>query len=64
MIVTTGALVQVFAHYQIARLLGMDRMHSEIDRLSGHAIICGLGRIGNQLAKELAKRQPGYHEDE
>lgn len=54
MIVTTGALVQVFAHYQIARLLGMDRMHSEIDRLSGHAIICGLGRIGNQLAKELA----------
>ncbi len=54
MIVTTGALVQVFAHYQITRLLGMDRMHSEIDKLNGHAIVCGLGRIGNQLAKELA----------
>lgn len=54
MIVTTGALVQVFAHYQITRLLGIDRMHSEIEKLSGHTIICGLGRIGNQLAKELA----------
>lgn len=54
MIVLTGALVQVFAHYQIRRLMGIDRMHSEIDRLTGHTIICGLGRIGHQLAKELA----------
>jgi trk system potassium uptake protein TrkA/voltage-gated potassium channel len=29
-------------------------MHNEIDRLSGHTIVCGLGRIGHQLAKELA----------
>ncbi len=54
MIVLTGALVQVFAHYQLRRLMGIDRMHSEIDRLTGHTIICGLGRIGHQLAKELA----------
>ena len=53
MIVLTGALVQVFAHFQLRRLLGIDRMHSEIDRLAGHTIICGLGRIGHQLAKEL-----------
>jgi Trk K+ transport system NAD-binding subunit len=55
MIVLTGALVQVFASYQLRRLLGIDRMHNEIDRLSGHTIICGLGRIGHQLAKELAR---------
>lgn len=55
MIVLTGALVQVFAHYQLRRLLGVDRMQNEIEKLSGHAIICGFGRIGVQLAKELAQ---------
>ena len=54
MIVLTGALVQVFAHYQLKNLLGMDRMQSQIERLTDHAIICGFGRIGVQLAKELA----------
>jgi trk system potassium uptake protein TrkA/voltage-gated potassium channel len=54
MIVLTGALVQVFASFQLRRIMGIDRMHNEIDRLSGHTIVCGLGRIGHQLAKELA----------
>lgn len=53
MIVLTGALVQTFAHFQITRMLGVERMHQQISRLSGHTIICGLGRIGRQLAKEL-----------
>jgi len=54
MIVLTGALVQVFAHYQLRNLLGIDRMQTQIERLTDHAIICGFGRIGVQLAKELA----------
>lgn len=54
MIVLTGALVQVFAHYQLRNLLGIDRMQSQIERLTDHVIICGFGRIGVQLAKELA----------
>ena len=59
MIVLTGALVQVFAHYQLKSLLGIDRMQNQIERLSDHAIICGFGRIGIQLAKELqAARAP------
>ncbi|MXO58226.1 potassium channel protein [Altererythrobacter salegens] len=53
MIVLTGALVQAFAHYQVTRLLGLNRMHHEIERLAGHTIICGLGRIGRQLAAQL-----------
>lgn len=60
MIVLTGALVQVFAHYQLRRLLGIDRMQSQIERLSGHAIICGYGRIGEQLAKELSAARLGF----
>lgn len=54
MIVLTGALVQVFAHYQFSRLLGIDRMQNQLERLSGHTIVCGLGRIGRQLTRELA----------
>jgi len=59
MIVLTGALVQLFTHYQLKRLLGIDRMQTQIERLTDHAIICGYGRIGVQLAKELhAARSP------
>ena len=53
MIVLTGALVQVFTLFQFRRLLGLDRMATEIERLENHVIICGYGRIGVQLAKAL-----------
>jgi voltage-gated potassium channel len=60
MIALTGALVQAFAHYQLRNLLGMDRMQSQIERLADHIIICGFGRIGQQLAKELAAGRQGF----
>lgn len=60
MIVLTGALVQVFSHYQLRNLLGMDRMQAQIERLKGHAIICGYGRIGQQLALELAAARQSF----
>lgn len=53
MIVLTGALVQVFTIGQITQLMGISRVNSEIDRLKNHVIICGFGRIGVMLAKEL-----------
>ena len=53
MIVLTGALVQVFTLFQFRRLLGLDKMQTEIEKLKNHAIICGYGRIGIQLAKSL-----------
>ncbi|MFY8195466.1 MAG: potassium channel family protein [Novosphingobium sp.] len=55
MIVLTGALVQVFTLFQFRRLLGMDRMMTEIEKLDGHVIICGYGRIGVQLAKAMTE---------
>ena len=55
MIVLTGALVQVFTVFQVRRMLGMDRVQTRIDRLQDHVIVCGFGRIGVQLARELAK---------
>ena len=53
MIVLTSALVQVFTLFQFRQLLGVNKMQTEIDRLKHHVIICGMGRIGLQLAKAL-----------
>jgi trk system potassium uptake protein TrkA/voltage-gated potassium channel len=54
MILLTGALVQVLTFNQIQIFLGANRMKTEIDRLDGHIIVCGFGRIGMMLARELA----------
>ncbi|MGZ3275364.1 MAG: potassium channel family protein [Caulobacteraceae bacterium] len=53
MILVTGALVQVLTVFQIKQILGGDRMKNEIDKLKGHVIVCGFGRIGVMLAKDL-----------
>ncbi|WP_404713482.1 potassium channel family protein [Sphingomonas sp. MMS24-J13] len=54
MILLTSALVQFFTVMQLRELLGAKGMHDRIDKLSGHIIICGFGRIGVMLARELA----------
>lgn len=53
MILLTGVLVQVFTVGQIKQLLGRTGVTSDIERLKGHVIICGFGRIGVMLAKDL-----------
>lgn len=59
LIVLTGALVQVFTLFQFRRLLGLDRMLTEIEKLEDHVIICGYGRIGVQLARAMTEaRRP------
>ena len=60
MIVLTGALIQVFTVFQIRKMLGLDRMQTQIDRLDNHVIICGFGRIGMQLASELHAAHTGF----
>lgn len=53
MILVTGALVQVLTFNQIQQMLGASRVKSDINRLTGHVIVCGFGRIGVMLAKDL-----------
>lgn len=60
MIVLTGALVQVFTVLQLRKMLGFARMQTQIDKLTDHVIICGLGRIGIQLASELLAANTGF----
>ena len=55
MILMTGALVQLFTATEIRNLLGANRVKTEIDKLNGHIIVCGFGRIGVMLAQELAE---------
>lgn len=55
MILLTSALVQFFTVMQLRQILGAKGMHDRIEKLSGHVIICGYGRIGVQLARELAQ---------
>jgi Trk K+ transport system NAD-binding subunit len=54
MILMTGALVQLFTANEIRNLLGSTRMKTDINRLNDHIIVCGYGRIGATLARELA----------
>ena len=48
-----GGFVQMLAEGEINRFLGARRMTKGIDLLKDHAIICGYGRVGQILAKEL-----------
>jgi Trk K+ transport system NAD-binding subunit len=53
MIYLTGALVQFITYNQLQEILGTTRMNKQIEDLDKHVIICGYGRLGQMLAKEL-----------
>jgi len=52
-IVVTGALVQALTQSQLEQFFGK-RVERDIERLDGHIVICGFGRIGLMLAAELS----------
>ena len=54
MIMVTGFLVQALTFSQVQRLLGGNRVKTNIDKLRDHVIICGFGRIGAMLARDLS----------
>jgi voltage-gated potassium channel len=55
LIYVTGGFIQMVTEGEIEKALGTRRRTKGIDRLSGHAIICGFGRVGRILADELAR---------
>src|ERR1700751_4782672 len=48
-----GALSQALLEFELQSFFGRRRMEREIGRLEGHFIICGLGRGGRSVAREL-----------
>lgn len=55
LIVIVGGFVQMVMEGEITKALSHRRMTRGIDELSGHTILCGFGRAGRILAKELAE---------
>ena len=51
-----GGLVQMVAEGEFNRVLGARRMTKGIEQLTNHIILCGYGRVGQHLARELAGR--------
>lgn len=51
-----GALSQALLEFELQSFFGRRRMEREIDRLDSHYIICGMGRVGRRVARELARR--------
>jgi Trk K+ transport system NAD-binding subunit len=56
----TGALIQLFTASQFHQILGLRRMQSQIDHLKDHVIVCGFGRIGQMLARQLHAGQAKF----
>lgn len=51
---TLGLLMQAVAEGHLGTFMGRRRMDRTIARLSGHAVVCGWGRVGRAIARDLA----------
>ncbi|MGO8795192.1 MAG: potassium channel family protein [Candidatus Sulfotelmatobacter sp.] len=52
-----GALSQALLEFELQSFFGRRRMERDIGGLDGHYIICGMGRVGRSVAREL-EREP------
>jgi voltage-gated potassium channel len=51
-----GTLTQALLEFELRDFFGRRRMERDIDRLSDHYIICGAGRVGRSVARELQRK--------
>ncbi len=52
-----GSLVRFITEGEIGKAMEEHRKSRDIESISGHAIICGYGRIGQTLARELSSKK-------
>jgi voltage-gated potassium channel len=50
-----GAMTQTLIELELNQFFGKRRVRSMIDKLEGHIILCGFGRVGRGAAAELRK---------
>jgi voltage-gated potassium channel len=55
-----GVFVQMMTEGEINRALGLRRVTKEIERLTDHVIVCGFGRMGEILARELHRQRLSF----
>jgi len=53
---TIGALTQALLEFEFGKAFGRRRMERELAKLSGHYIVCGAGRVGRTVTRELRAR--------
>jgi voltage-gated potassium channel len=51
-----GGASQALLEFELQSVFGRRRMEREISRLSNHYIICGAGRVGRSVARELSRK--------
>lgn len=51
---TLGQIAKIFVEGELRTLLGRRKLGKQISELAGHYIVCGFGRIGEVICKELA----------
>jgi voltage-gated potassium channel len=56
LLIGIGLLSQALLEFELQSFFGRRRMEREIGRLDGHYIICGMGRVGRSVARELARK--------
>lgn len=55
-----GGLLRMLAEGEINRALGLRRVTREIERLGDHVILCGFGRMGETIARELHRTKTPF----
>src|SRR5581483_6409722 len=53
---TIATFSQALLQFEFRKVFGRRRMERELAKLSGHYIICGAGRVGRTVARELCAR--------
>lgn len=54
LVFVVGGIVQMLTEGEIAKIMGTRNRTKDIEALHDHTIICGYGRVGQMLARELA----------
>ncbi|MBP7739048.1 MAG: potassium channel protein [Spirochaetes bacterium] len=57
---TIGTLVRTFVEGEMKKTLGRRKVEKKISHLNNHYIICGYGRIGSLICKELSEHGQNF----
>ncbi|MEM9644771.1 MAG: potassium channel protein [Planctomycetota bacterium] len=59
-IYTVGGFMQMVVDGELKRVMGARRMTKGIEGLQGHTIVCGMGRLGTILARQLHESEKPF----
>jgi voltage-gated potassium channel len=60
MLYTVGLVAQTMVEGRLMNLMGRGKMEKAIDKMNNHYIVCGCGRIGYLICKELAAEKVDF----